>query len=166
MAGTTSAVLAALVLCVGCGAADEPGSAPPESSTPSPSATPTASASEPSGSTNSSVTLTVQLFPDGSTAGSQYSLGCAAAEPIGESQAPDPQAACQTIHEHPQILTPQRGGNRMCTEIYGGPSKAIVSGTLNGKEFSTEFTRNNGCYIDEWDTLASLLGQGSDLPIN
>lgn len=157
LAGTSIATLAALVLCVGCGSTTPPESEPSPTKEIPNSAAPTPTTPE---EPDSTVSLAVKLYPDGSTLGSQYSLECASGEPIGQSQAPDPAAACTAIHEHSQILTPQRPGNQMCTEIYGGPDKAVVSGTLQGKEFSSEFTRSNGCLIAEWDALASLLGGG------
>ena len=38
-----------------------------------------------------------------------------------------------------------------CTEIYGGPQVAEVSGTHKGKPVLARFNRSNGCEIDRWD---------------
>jgi hypothetical protein len=46
-----------------------------------------------------------------------------------------------------------------CTQIYGGPETATVSGTLRGRRVKAEFSRQNGCEIGRWDRLAWLLGR-------
>jgi hypothetical protein len=40
-----------------------------------------------------------------------------------------------------------------CTEIYGGPDEAIITGTFDGGVVNTTIKRNNGCGIDDWDNL-------------
>jgi hypothetical protein len=44
-----------------------------------------------------------------------------------------------------------------CTEIYGGPQTARVSGVLRGVPVSGRFARTNGCEIARWDAVARLL---------
>jgi hypothetical protein len=46
-----------------------------------------------------------------------------------------------------------------CTEIYGGPSTARVTGELDGKPIDASFSRSNGCEIARWDKLEWLLGR-------
>jgi hypothetical protein len=48
-------------------------------------------------------------------------------------------------------------GNVACTQQYGGPEKATVTGTLNGKEIDARFSRVNGCEITRWDEAKPLL---------
>lgn len=48
--------------------------------------------------------------------------------------------------------------DRACTEIYGGPDVATITGTYDGVDgpaVDTTVDRSNGCGIDEWDTLLS-----------
>ena len=45
----------------------------------------------------------------------------------------------------------------MCTEIYGGPQTATVTGTFRGEPVSAEFSRTNGCEIARWDGHVALL---------
>jgi hypothetical protein len=45
-----------------------------------------------------------------------------------------------------------------CTEIYGGPATATVTGTLDGQEVDAEFRRTNGCEIARWERAQELLG--------
>ncbi len=47
---------------------------------------------------------------------------------------------------------------RACTEIYGGPETAHVTGTLDGKAVDVTITRNNGCGIADYEALFEALG--------
>ena len=40
--------------------------------------------------------------------------------------------------------------------IYGGPERALVSGTWNGKRVSAAFSRVDGCQIARWEKAKSL----------
>jgi len=42
-------------------------------------------------------------------------------------------------------------GQIACTEIYGGPAVAQVSGTFDGTEIDASFARSDGCEIALWD---------------
>jgi hypothetical protein len=44
-----------------------------------------------------------------------------------------------------------------CTQIYGGPQTAIVSGTLDGARVWARFTRRDGCEIARWKRVAFML---------
>ena len=44
-----------------------------------------------------------------------------------------------------------------CTELFGGPQTARISGTLDGRAVDARFARNNGCEIARWDKVAPLL---------
>lgn len=48
--------------------------------------------------------------------------------------------------------------DRVCTQVYGGPDAAHVTGRLRGQVIDTRFDRSNGCAIAEWDLLQALLG--------
>ena len=43
-----------------------------------------------------------------------------------------------------------------CTDIYGGPQTATVTGTFDGKAIDEAFSRNNGCEIARWQRLEFL----------
>ena len=47
--------------------------------------------------------------------------------------------------------------DRACTEIYGGPERATVKGTLHGEAIDARFSRNNGCEIERWKKVSELL---------
>jgi hypothetical protein len=44
--------------------------------------------------------------------------------------------------------------------IYGGPEEATVVGVVNGEEVDAAFSRSNGCELDRWDRMATLLQLG------
>lgn len=44
-----------------------------------------------------------------------------------------------------------------CTEIYGGPQTAVVSGTIDGRRVWARLRRDNGCEIARWNRLSPWL---------
>ncbi len=44
-----------------------------------------------------------------------------------------------------------------CTELFGGPDEATISGSLQGQDIDVTLTRANGCEIDRFDEAAPLL---------
>jgi inhibitor of cysteine peptidase len=48
--------------------------------------------------------------------------------------------------------------DQACTEIFGGPDVARVTGTSRGETVDATFDRANGCGIADWDLLQALLG--------
>ena len=69
---------------------------------------------------------------------------------------PQAQAACDhlTAIENPFAPLPD---DQICTEIYGGPQTAKVTGVWNGQPVDLELGRRNGCEISQWDSLGPLL---------
>ena len=49
--------------------------------------------------------------------------------------------------------------DRACTQIFGGPETATVSGELRGESVSGEFGRRNGCEIARWKAVSVLVAQ-------
>jgi hypothetical protein len=47
-----------------------------------------------------------------------------------------------------------------CTEIYGGPQVAIVSGRVEGRRVWARLSRIDGCQIARWERVPSLLPAG------
>jgi hypothetical protein len=47
--------------------------------------------------------------------------------------------------------------DRACTQIYGGPETARISGTLRGERIDATYSRINGCEIARWDRVQELL---------
>lgn len=75
------------------------------------------------------------------------------------STVPDPQAALDAVLKHgPAIFFPEPGPPRLCTQQYGGPQQAVVTGTFRGRRVHTTLTLTDGCEISRWRALAPLLG--------
>jgi hypothetical protein len=49
--------------------------------------------------------------------------------------------------------------DRVCTQIYGGPEEAHVTGTLEGRKVDATLTRNNGCAISDYEALFAAFGR-------
>jgi LysM repeat protein len=49
-------------------------------------------------------------------------------------------------------------GSRVCTEGYGGPQRATIDGTINGRQVSLSVDRTDGCGIADWQQLLAVLG--------
>ena len=64
---------------------------------------------------------------------------------------------CETARSLKQLLTTQPEKDRMCTQIYGGPETARVTGTIDGEKVDRRFTRTNGCEVADFTAAAALL---------
>ena len=70
---------------------------------------------------------------------------------------PRPGVACRRLlGGGPKLFLPVPP-NTACTEIYGGPQRARVVGTVAGRRVWATFTRVNGCEIARWDRLSPWL---------
>ena len=47
----------------------------------------------------------------------------------------------------------------ICTQVYGGPATARVTGRLQGALVDAHFSLRNGCQIARWERLAWLVGE-------
>lgn len=116
------------------------------------SATPTSSATvtpDPAGGE-----LTITAWPAGRAHGTvvRRTLSCA---PIGGT-VPDAAAACAVLAAHPEALQPIPA-DRACTEIYGGPAEALITGRWGAAAVRLHVSRTDGCRIARWDLLQPLL---------
>ncbi|MGO4804316.1 serine protease inhibitor [Arthrobacter sp. 2MCAF15] len=79
--------------------------------------------------------------------------------PSAASTLPDPAAALDAVRRHGEaIFFPQPGPPRLCTQQYGGPQTAVVTGWYLGRQVNSRFSRTDGCEIARWRALAPLLG--------
>ncbi|GAA3319442.1 serine protease inhibitor [Arthrobacter ramosus] len=75
------------------------------------------------------------------------------------STLPDPRAALAAVEQFgEEIFFPVPRPDRICTQQYGGPQVALVTGRFRGREVSSRFSRTDGCEIARWRTMAALLG--------
>ncbi|MBA2416236.1 MAG: serine protease inhibitor [Geodermatophilaceae bacterium] len=134
----------------GGGATGEAGPEDPASNDPG---DPPATTTPPSPGTPLPAELTVAVDDGGGTI-TTYTLRC---EPAGGDH-PDPAAACDGLAAAAAagVFGPP-DPDQACTEIYGGPETATVTGTLDGAQVTSAFSRTNGCEIARWDALAAVL---------
>jgi hypothetical protein len=69
---------------------------------------------------------------------------------------PDPQAACKHLArlDEPFAAIP---ADAVCTQVYGGPQTARVTGVWAGAPVDLELSRVDGCRIAQWDKLGPVL---------
>lgn len=113
-----------------------------------------ASPAAPPSAAAASADLTVVL--DDGSGTTTWHLTC---NPTGGNH-PDPQLACSVLGAQGERALPPVPAGTMCTELYGGPQKATISGTWRGQRVSARFSRTNGCEIARWDALRGLLPSG------
>jgi len=131
--------LAALpILLAACGSSSAgtvtPGSPPPTTGA--------------SGSTN----LTIVVDP-GTGKTTTWTLTCDPAD----GTHPDPSAACAALAAKGKTALPPVAKDVMCTQIYGGPQTAKITGTWNDEPVNASFKRTNGCEVSRWKALQGLL---------
>ncbi|WP_433179130.1 SSI family serine proteinase inhibitor [Actinoallomurus sp. CA-150999] len=140
--------IAAALLLGGCGSGQD-------NATVKPSGPSTPGSSAPGRAGKTRLTITVR---DSQTAQAKTrTLTC---DPVGGDLAKAKEAcaaltAAGAAGQDPFAPTPK---NVMCTQIYGGPETATVTGTWNGKKVDSTFSRKNGCEIKRWGTLGVLFG--------
>ena len=135
-----AAATASLVLAAGCGTIGSGGDVTTEPGQ--------GSRAKQGGATE----LTITVRAGRGRAERTYTLSC---DPAGGDH-PDPEAACRLLNELKDPFAPVPA-DAMCTEIYGGPQTATVTGTLRGEPVKAQFSRTDGCQIARWDKHVTLL---------
>jgi hypothetical protein len=157
-----------LTLVAACGGGDdvvEAGSG--ATSTTVPSTTSTGRAPTTTEATGVAVTgeiaLTVNVVSQGAPL-RDGTLVCDEGRVEGTGYLSDPaaaQAACDLLASNPSavnLLVNGRQPGMMCTQQYGGPEVARVSGNIGDRRVSIKVDRTDGCGIAEWRMLTPLLG--------
>jgi hypothetical protein len=65
--------------------------------------------------------------------------------------------ACATARRIAGLLASGPDPHRACSQIYGGPERALVTGTIGGRRIRHGFSRTNGCGVAEWRRAMPLL---------
>ena len=97
--------------------------------------------------------LTVQIDRGNGTPAETYALGC-----LGDATGDlaDPAAVCAHLQGLPDPFAPLPA-DVMCTEQFGGPQTARVTGRWEGEPVDLALSRTDGCQISQWDALGPLL---------
>lgn len=164
--------VAGLAACSPGGGGPSPSSSA-TSSTASPSATPSpdtettvpapspppASAPATSGPGKGDAELAIMVKPSESEAALNYTLVCKGGVPTAESSHPSAAAACTALKDNPAALSPApRSTDQACTQQYGGPQEATVTGIVDGSPVDSSFARRDGCEIGLWNAAKDILG--------
>ena len=97
--------------------------------------------------------LVIELnLGDGSPA-QRWTLTCGA---TAGGTHPDAQAACDHLARMSDPFGPIPK-DRMCTQIYGGPQTAHVTGRWHGAAVDLRLSRVDGCRISQWNDLGPVL---------
>jgi hypothetical protein len=96
--------------------------------------------------------LSIELDPGDGSAPYSWTLVCAG---VADGTHPDPEAACTHLQGLDEPFTPIPA-DAVCTEQYGGPETAHVTGVW-GHPVDVRLSRTNGCTISQWDALGPLL---------
>jgi hypothetical protein len=81
----------------------------------------------------------------------------AAARADGFLRAVGAARACAHARRIAGLLAGRPDGSRACSQIYGGPERALVTGRIGGRRVRHGFTRTNGCGIADWRRAMPLL---------
>jgi hypothetical protein len=105
--------------------------------------------------TSSTTALRITYWEDSAapTKSVTWTLRCA---PVAGSL-PRPTRACRRLARGGVELFAPTPKNAVCTEIYGGPQRARVVGTVSGKRIWATFVRSNGCEISRWQRISPWL---------
>lgn len=70
---------------------------------------------------------------------------------------PNRKRACAKLSTMTLAAFAQVPKDVLCTEIYGGPQKAVVKGTIGSQRIWSSFRRRNGCEISRWARFSPWL---------
>jgi len=99
--------------------------------------------------------LVVEQDAGDGSAPQRWTLVCAE-DGTASGDHPDAAAACAHLADLDAPFAPL-GDDLMCTQQYGGPQTARVTGTWRGEPVDLELSRVDGCRISQWDGLGPLL---------
>ena len=105
------------------------------------------------------VELTITLTEAPGAVDHEFVLLASGGEVSEGSTLPDARAALAAVEQFgEEIFFPIPRPDRICTQQYGGPQVAVVTGRFRGREVTSRFSRTDGCEIARWRTMAALLG--------
>ncbi len=131
---------------------------PPAPTEPTADSTPTPSASTPDAAA-SNAKLTVAIQQDASSEPVQYVLECVDGAPGPASTLPNAEAACARLAQlGTDFFTARPDKDIICTQQYGGPQTASITGDLDGTSVLASFALTDGCQISRWKQAQDILG--------
>lgn len=135
------------------------GAPAPDTETSVPAPPPSAPPAPAPGPGEGNAELSIMVKPTTSDPALNYTLVCRDGVPTAESKHPRAEAACAALKDNAALLSPvPRNKDQACTEQYGGPQTATVTGIVDGTPVETAFARTNGCEIGAWNAAEDILG--------
>ena len=100
-----------------------------------------------------STSLNITVWPNGEGNGGKraWTLRCA---PVGGTL-PHRAAACRQLAGLKAPFAQTRK-DMACTQIYGGPQEALVTGRFRGRPVHARFNRQDGCELARWTRVRFL----------
>jgi hypothetical protein len=108
-----------------------------------------------SGGSGGDTSLRIAYWEDG-PAGPPDSVWTLRCDPPGGTLRASARA-CARLDAGGRALFAPLSPKVVCTEIYGGPQRARVTGVLDGKRIWATFARTNGCHIARWAKVSPWL---------
>ena len=101
--------------------------------------------------------LTITYWPEGRETGTpqKWTLRCG---PLGGTH-PSRRAACARLAKLQRAFAPVPR-DVACTQIYGGPDEALVTGVHKGRRIFARFSLQDGCQISRWNRHQPILPAG------
>ena len=117
-----------------------------------------ASATAPAGAATDPVSLTVS-FTRGSGQRHVAHLRCTSTRATADGflSTVGPNRACAHARRIASFLASPPSTKRACTQIYGGPERALVTGAIGSRRIRRGFARTNGCGVADWRRAMPLL---------
>jgi Subtilisin inhibitor-like len=102
--------------------------------------------------------LQITIWPNGEghTPQHRFTLKCA---PVGGTL-PNRRTACTKLMAMKNPFAPVRK-DLVCTQVYGGPAEAQITGRFRGARVHARFNLRDGCEIGRWNRLRFILGTAS-----
>ena len=100
---------------------------------------------------STSLHLTVWPNGEGHPGKREWTLRCAPAA----GTLPNAATACRRLSALKAPFAPVPK-DAACTEIYGGPQEALVTGRFRGQMIRARFSRRDGCQIARWNRVKFL----------
>ncbi|WP_255769958.1 SSI family serine proteinase inhibitor [Pseudarthrobacter sulfonivorans] len=131
----------------------------PDTETTVPAPSPSAPLAPTAGPGAGNAELAIMVKPSATEPAVNYTLVCRDGVPTAESKHPKADAACAALKNNAALLTPApKPKDRACTEQYGGPQTATVTGIVDDTPVDTSFALTNGCEISAWKAAEDVLG--------
>jgi hypothetical protein len=70
---------------------------------------------------------------------------------------PNKKAICGAIAKQGTRLFAPVPRGTACSQIYGGPQTATITGTVNGRKINSTFSRTDGCQVARWNTAKAFV---------